>query len=283
MSDTEQLKVVPKSSRFFKPKNRRARIALVPSLLTGVGLFSGFFSIVLCFREVMGIGIGFAPAGLAIIIASFIDGLDGRLARLMKAETKFGFQFDSIADVVSFGVAPAVLVYSSTLYPLDRWGLLGAFLYVACAAVRLARFNVLSEENPSSRKYFKGMSSPVAAGAVALTALIESPFSESVHQAMVLGWTIFLSLLMVSNIRFRAFKQMEFASRRPLFTFMVFIFLIVLIFSFQEYALLGIFLVYLSWGLGEEFVLFRRRRRSDPSIPFVPFGERGRTDNPPKS
>jgi len=263
-------------------KKKRLRvppIAIWPSLLTGMGLFSGFYSIILSVRETMGVGIGFAPAGLAIIVAAFLDGLDGRLARLMKAESKFGFQFDSIADMVSFGVAPACLIYMSALHNLGRLGLLGAFLYVACAAVRLARFNVLSEESPSSRKYFKGMSSPVAAGGIALTAMLENPFEDEVFHYVVLGLAIFLSLLMVSNIRFRSFKQSDSAKRRPMFTFMIVILLIVLVFSLHELALAGFFLVYLFWGLGEELWLFRRRRRSDPSVPLVPFGERELSDS----
>jgi len=255
-------------------KKLSAPVAMLPSLLTGMGLFSGFYAIILSARESMGIGIGFAAAGVAIIVAAFLDGLDGRLARLMKAESKFGFQFDSIADMVSFGVAPACLLYISSLHNLGRLGLLGAFLYVACAAVRLARFNVLSEESPSSRKYFKGMSSPVAASGVALTAMFGNPFEETVYQYVLLGWIIFMSLLMVSNIRFRSFKQSDGPKRRPMLSFMIIILMIVLVFSLHEVALAGFFLAYLFWGLGEELWLFRRRRRSDPLVPLVPFGER---------
>jgi CDP-diacylglycerol--serine O-phosphatidyltransferase len=196
----------------------------------------------------------------------------------MKAESKFGFQFDSIADVVSFGVAPAVLVYASQLHELGRWGLLGAFLFVACAAFRLARFNVLSEESPASRKYFKGMSSPVAAGGASLTAMLSHPFDPEVFRYLVLGVTIILSLLMVSNIRFRSFKKLEALEGRPMLTMMIVIFLVTLVFSFREWALFGCFVAYLGWGMGEEIVLWRRRRRSDPSVPFVPFGERARFD-----
>jgi len=263
-------------------KKRVAPIAVLPSLLTGMGMFSGFYAIILCVREVMGVGIGFGPAGVAIVVASFLDGLDGRIARLMKAESKFGFQFDSIADMVSFGVAPACLVYMSALHDMGRFGLLAAFLYVACAAVRLARFNVLSEESPSSRKYFKGMSSPVAAGGIALTAMLENPFEQNVFQYVVIGWTIFLSLLMVSNIRFRTFKQSGSGKRRPMLTFMIVILMVVLVFSLHELALAGFFFAYLLWGLGEEIWLFRRRRRSDPSVPLVPFGERDSYDESEK-
>jgi CDP-diacylglycerol---serine O-phosphatidyltransferase len=261
-----------------KKSKRKATIAVLPSLLTGIGLFCGFYSIILSFQEMMGEGAGYAAAGISIILASFLDGLDGRLARLMKAESKFGFQFDSIADMVSFGVAPAVLVYISQLHSLGRLGLMAAFLYVACAAFRLARFNVLSEESPASRKYFKGMSSPVAAGGIALTAMLDHPFGADAYRTIVLVCTIILSLLMVSNIRFRSFKQIEVLRGRPMLTMMIVILLVVLVFSFHELALFGCFIAYFSWGIAEEVVLWRRRRKSDPSVPFVPFGERARYD-----
>lgn len=248
-------------------------IILLPSLLTAMGMFSGFFAIINTI-QVMASGQGsFYASGIAIIIASVIDGLDGRIARMINATSEFGSQFDSIADVVSFGVAPAVLIYASFLHPLERWGWFGAFMFVACAGIRLARFNVLSGQ-VSERKYFKGLSSPVAAGGVALCVLVDSPVKIEGTPIFVLALTIFLAILMVSNIRFRSFKNLDAAKGRPVRTFLIFMSMIVLVFSFQEIALLMFFIVYLIWGLGEELVLFRRRRKSDPSVPMVPFGDR---------
>lgn len=256
-----------------KPKLRKRGIYVLPSLLTAGGLFSGFFAILHTVRMAAIGGSEYEIAGYAIIIASFLDALDGRIARLMNAESEFGSQFDSIADVVSFGVAPAVLIYATALHPLDRWGWLGAFVFLACAGIRLARFNVQAGEG-ASRKYFKGLSSPVAAGGIALTALIEVPLEGFVKSVVMLVFTILLAGLMVSNVRFRSFKQIDANRERPIRTFLLFTVLIILVFSFREQALLSIFVVYLLWGLGEEVVLFKRRRRSDPSVPFVPFGDR---------
>lgn len=257
---------------------RKRGVYLLPSLLTSMGLFAGFFSIIHSVRGMGGLTEDFQWSAYAIIIAAFLDGLDGRIARLMKVESEFGFQFDSIADVVSFGVAPAVLIYASTLHPLGRWGWFGAFLFVACAGIRLARFNVTSSE-PGSRKYFKGMSSPVAAGGLALSVLLGYQIEGRVYQISILCYTIFLSLLMVSNVRFRSFKQIDSAKRRPLQIFLFLILLVVLLVSFHKATLAAMFIIYLVWGLTEEAILFRRRRKSDPSVPFVPFGDREDSDD----
>lgn len=248
-------------------------VYLLPSMLTVMALFSGFFAILNSFKVASHSGVDFSYSGIAIIIAAFLDGMDGRIARLMKAESEFGSQFDSIADVVSFGVAPAVLVYSAYLHELDRYGWLGSFMFVACAGIRLARFNVVSKQT-TEKKYFKGLSSPVAAGGIALLSLFHFSADHYGTKILILVYTIFLAGLMVSNVRFRSFKKLDAAKQRPTQSLLLVVLLILLLFSFQEMALLGFFLIYLLWGLIEEFILFRRRRRSDPNVPFVPFGDR---------
>ena len=257
-----------------KKKNLRQKgIFILPSLLTAMALFVGFFSIIHSFRGMAGMVDDFQWAAYAIVLAAFLDGLDGRIARLMKAESDFGSQFYSIADVVSFGVAPAVLVYASTIHSLDRWGWIGAFLFVACAGIRLARFNVIASQPGGSRKYFKGLSSPVAAGGLALLVIVPHQWEGPEFQIFALIYTIFLSALMISNIRFRSFKQDSF-QRKPFQILLFFVLLFVLLVSFPQWTLLSCFLIYLIWGLIEELLLFRRRRRSDPQVPFVPFGDR---------
>ncbi|PIR23023.1 MAG: CDP-diacylglycerol--serine O-phosphatidyltransferase [Deltaproteobacteria bacterium CG11_big_fil_rev_8_21_14_0_20_45_16] len=258
--------------RDFK-KLRRTGVFLLPSILTSLALFSGFFSIMHTIRVMAGQESSFWLSGIAILIAAFLDGMDGRIARLMNAESEFGFQFDSIADVVSFGVAPAVLVYAGFLNHLGRLGWFGAFLFVACASIRLARFNVISAQS-SEKKYFKGLSSPVAAGGITLLVLIEHSLSGRVFELLVLGYTVFLAVLMVSNVRFRSFKKIERKKSKPVRSLMILTLILALVVSFQEVALAVFFLTYLFWGLTEEVLLFRRRRRSDPSVPFVPFGDR---------
>lgn len=248
-------------------------IYLLPSLLTACALFSGFYSIVFTVKTMADGEFIFHVAGYAIIIATFLDGIDGRVARLLNAESEFGVQFDSIADMVSFGVAPAVLAYAYALAPLSKWGWMGAFMFLACAGIRLARFNVITNEVPS-RKYFKGLSSPVAAGGIALMVLLDVKWPGQSFHIAALVYTVILSLLMVSNVRFRSFKDFDFHKKQPIALFMAFMLLVVLIFSFRENTLFFMFITYMAWGLIEEFILFRRRRKSDPSTPFLPFGDR---------
>src|SRR5437016_12302038 len=142
---------------------RRRGIVLLPSLLTTGNLFCGFFALLLTVEG------RYADASLAIFVAMIMDLLDGRVARLMKATSQFGVEFDSLADVVSFCVAPAFLVYSFALKDLSRPAWFGAFLFVICGALRLARFNV--HTGAVDRRYFVGLSTPAAAG-VAASAVI---------------------------------------------------------------------------------------------------------------
>jgi CDP-diacylglycerol--serine O-phosphatidyltransferase len=251
----------------------RRGVFLLPSLLTAAALFSGFYSIIFTMNSLLFGRDNFHTAVLAIIFATLFDSLDGRVARLMKAESEFGSHFDSIADMVSFGVAPSVLVYAWALIHLGRPGWLGSFLYLACAAIRLARFNVLSSQG-MSKKYFKGLPSPVAAGGLALCLwMLNDWMSGQTFSWVILGITICLSLAMISNVRFRAFKDIDFRRFRVQ-TLMMAMLLIVMVFSFHEAALFIIFIAYLISGLVEELILFRRRRRSDPSVPFLPFGDK---------
>lgn len=260
------------------PERRRSRlsrgVAIVPSLLTACAMFLGFYSIIYTLNEVISGGSQFQPAVFAIVAATLFDSLDGRVARFMKLESAFGEHFDSIADMVSFGVAPAVLVYSSALQKLGRLGWLASFMYLSCVAIRLARFNVLANQQPAHKKYFKGLSSPVSAGGLSVMMLLAHQVLEGIwFQSFVLAATVAVSLLMVSNVRFRSFKDIDF-KRYPFQYFMAACALIAFVAVYLEIALFVIFIVYLLSGLIEEIILFRRRRKSDPSVPFLPFGDR---------
>ncbi len=259
----------------FKPRRGLARgIVIFPSLITASAMFLGFYSIILTLRYVEGIrDADLAVAVYAIVVAGILDNLDGRIARLMKAESAFGLQFDSIADMVSFGVAPAVMSYGFALIELKRWGWMGAFMFLTCAAIRLARFNVMTAEAPS-RKYFKGLSSPVAAGGLGVTLLMMREYLiEDFFLVAALVATIGIALLMISNVRFRSFKDLNFR-RQPIQYFLISLLLLVILIEFGTEALFFVFVIYLLSGLVEELVLFRRRRKSDPSTPFLPFGDR---------
>jgi CDP-diacylglycerol--serine O-phosphatidyltransferase len=182
-------------------------IYLLPTIFTLGNLFCGFFALVLTFRGAL------ASAALLIIAAAVLDGLDGRIARLTGTNSEFGRQFDSLADLVSFGVAPALLAYRWALVSLDRLGWLVAFLFVVCAAMRLARFNLRA--SVADMRYFAGLPAPSAGAAVACAvfALPETPESMW-FSALVAALFVALGLLMVSRLRYRSFKELDLRDRR---------------------------------------------------------------------
>jgi len=185
----------------------RRGIYLLPTIFTIGNLFCGFYSLVLAFRG------DFERAALMIVVAGVLDGLDGRIARLTGTTTEFGNQFDSLADVVSFGVAPALLAYRWALLPLGRIGWLVTFLFVVCAAMRLARFNI--QASVGDKRFFAGLPSPSAAGALAcvIFAFPLSPELDWVPITTAISVAT-LGLLMVSRFRYRSFKEFDLRSRR---------------------------------------------------------------------
>jgi CDP-diacylglycerol--serine O-phosphatidyltransferase len=173
----------------------------LPCLFTTASLFSGFYAII---SAVNG---NFLNSAVAIIIAGIFDGIDGRVARMTKTTSTFGMEYDSLSDLVSFGVAPAVLAYIWALEPYGRYGWLAAFLYVATTALRLARFNTLTLEK--SPKDFVGLPCPAAAGMIATTVLFSRFLgaTDTVKHVAILILVYLLSYLMVSNIRYMSFKH----------------------------------------------------------------------------
>jgi CDP-diacylglycerol--serine O-phosphatidyltransferase len=185
----------------------RRGVYLLPSLFTMGNMFCGYACIVYAMR---GEFITAAPfIGLAIVV----DMLDGRIARMTGTTSAFGVEFDSLADIISFGVAPAILAFSWGLQPLGRLGWAAGFLFVAAAAVRLARFNI--QAGSQDKRYFVGMPSPAAAGVPAATVYAYPWPLQTYGEALpVLAIVIIPALLMVSTIRFRAFKNIDLAERR---------------------------------------------------------------------
>jgi CDP-diacylglycerol--serine O-phosphatidyltransferase len=173
----------------------------LPCLFTTASLLSGFYAIISAING------NYFNAAVAIIVAGIFDGLDGRVARLTKTTSIFGMEYDSLSDLVSFGVAPALLAYLWALEPYGRYGWLAAFLYVATTALRLARFNSLSLEK--APKDFVGLPCPAAAGMIATTVLFSRFLgaTESVKHISILILVYLLSYLMVSNIRYMSFKH----------------------------------------------------------------------------
>src|SRR5882762_11402276 len=215
-------------------EKRRRGIVLLPSLLTTGNLFCGFFALLLTVEGRYG------DAALAIFVAMIMDLLDGRVARLMKATSQFGVEFDSLADVVSFCVAPAFLVYSYALKDLSRAAWFGAFLFVICGALRLARFNV--QTSSVDRRFFIGLSTPAAAGVAASTVILlqgEEP-TRAVRLALAVTSYV-LALLMVSTFRYWSFKEVDFARKRPVETLLVVVLAVMIVATMHEVFLFLVF------------------------------------------
>lgn len=197
-------------------------IYLLPNFLTLIGIFAAFYAIIASMRG------KFEYAAIAIWIAVLFDGLDGRVARMANAETAFGAQLDSLADMLSFGLAPALLLYTWSLSSMGKPGWLVAFLYVACTALRLARFNV-QLKHPDKR-YFQGLNTTVSAAFVAslVWAAVHYQIDFQHRAIVVMVLTIMLALLKVSNVRYRSFKDIDVRNKVPFLA----IFLVVLVVVF---------------------------------------------------
>lgn len=192
---------------------RRRGVFLLPNLVTTAALFAGFYAVVAAMNG------RFESAALAIFAAMVLDGLDGRVARITNTQSKFGAEYDSLSDMVSFGVAPAMVMFTFALTGLGRLGWAAAFVYVACAALRLARFN--THVDTADKNYFTGLASPAAAAIMAATIWVceqngllgkEMPYAASVLLAVQ---TILLGFLMISNIRYHSFKGLDFSNPVP--------------------------------------------------------------------
>ena len=200
---------VPRRRRWEELSEQRSRsIFLLPSLLTTANLFCGFLALLLTVQN------RFLEAAVAIFVAMVMDLLDGRVARLMKATSQFGVEYDSLADVVSFGVAPAFIIYSFALAKLGRPAWFAAFLFAICAALRLARFNV--HTGVTDKRYFFGLSTPAASGVLCATVLFFDgrPPGREAAVAIAVG-TYLVSLLMVSTFKYWSFKEIDWVRHRP--------------------------------------------------------------------
>ncbi|NVJ27042.1 MULTISPECIES: CDP-diacylglycerol--serine O-phosphatidyltransferase [Myxococcus] len=205
----------------------RKLMFVLPNLFTVTSIFCGFYAITLCTGEAGPVQL--YQAALAIFFAMFFDGVDGRVARLTKTQSDFGVQLDSLADVVSFGAAPALLVYKWALAPLGFAGLFISFAFAACGALRLARFNVLAARNPhgGGGRFFVGLPIPLAAGMLVSVIISHhaasrgAPLHEAAYVPVAVA-VVGLSLLMVSTVRYRTFKDTH-PSRKSaaVFTLMV--------------------------------------------------------------
>jgi CDP-diacylglycerol--serine O-phosphatidyltransferase len=245
-------------------KNPRKGIYILPNLFTTAALFAGFYAIV----QAMNGQFEYAP--IAIFIAMILDGLDGRVARWTHTESDFGAQYDSLSDMVSFGLAPALVMYEWALSGLGTLGWVAAFLYAACAALRLARFNV--QIGSVDKRYFVGLPSPSAAAFVMglLWVMHTSGVPGKELSFVALGFTVFAALAMVSSIRYFSFKQFNVKDRVSFVVVIEVVLLFVLISLYPPQVLFLMFLGYaLSGPLFASWRLFRRwsGRRSESRRP----------------
>jgi CDP-diacylglycerol--serine O-phosphatidyltransferase len=242
---------------------RSKGIYLFPNLITTAALLCGFYSII------ASTGGQFEKAIFAIFLAALLDGLDGRVARAMNAQSPFGEQFDSLSDMLSFGVAPAILAYSWILSPLGRIGLACAFIYTACAAFRLARFNV--QIAVVDKRYFIGLASPLAALVLAsgIWVGIDNP---AIIDSSLLGWKIIYAILsvvagflMVSNVRYFSFKEMD-RKRVPFVIMMPVVLILIGMFYNIPMGLFCVGLIYAASGIVSA-VMSRSKKVTKDVIP----------------
>ena len=233
----------------------RKGIYILPNLLTMSGMFFGFFSIVASIKG------DFERAAWAILIAAIFDAMDGWVARLTKTTSRFGVELDSLSDLVSFGVAPALLFYIWALVPFGRLGWVGAFLFAACGALRLARFNV--QMVGSEKKHFTGLPIPGGAAVLATTVIffrdVIAPYPEG-RNWLFLVMTYVVGLLMISTIKFHSLKELNVHNRRPFWMLLVAVVLIVAVALHPPIVLFSISIGYLVWAILEFLLTFKKRR-----------------------
>lgn len=246
-----------KKSPEERRESLRKGVYILPNLVTTGSLFAGFYGIVASMNG------RYDVAAWFILVSAVFDALDGKVARLTNTTSQFGVEYDSLADLVAFGVAPGVLMYSWALQPFGKLGWLAAFLYVVCGALRLARFNVQVDTVES--KNFVGLPIPAAASMVAACVLLFYHLggSGTIRMVSVLVLIYGLAVLMVSNVPYYAFKDPELLKRRPFWILVLAIVLIIVIVAQPEVMFFVIFLVYTMFSPVIALVSFWRRRQEE--------------------
>ena len=238
-------------------------VYILPNLMTVGNLFCGFYSILSSFKG------DFKTASVMIVVAAIFDTLDGRLARLTRATSKFGAELDSLCDLVSFGVAPAMLMYQWALSPFGRLGLMACFLFTACGALRLARFNV--QVGVVEKNYFQGLPIPMAAGIVASSYLaFEDMHWPATQSIPLLCVTILLAFVMVSNFRYRSFKDLDLKQRLP-FRYLILGVIVLFLVAIRHELML--FVLFFSYAvLGAVFGVMRmgKKQKNIPENAYTP-------------
>jgi len=228
-------------------------IYILPSIFTSLSLFCGFYSITASIKE------NYLYASWAIILAAAFDAVDGRIARLIHSVSRFGEQYDSLVDVISFGIAPGILVYNWALRPFGKWGWLATFLYIICVTLRLARFNVQSKS--LENKYFQGLPSPSSAVMIATTVILFYNLGiVEIKNVTIPLLACLLAMLMVSTIRYHSFKDFDFKKRRPFSVLVALILLFILLIGEPEILLFTGAAIYTISGPVVFFFMMRKKR-----------------------
>jgi CDP-diacylglycerol--serine O-phosphatidyltransferase len=253
--------------------NLRKAMFVLPNLFTVSSIFLGFYGMTLCAGEPSPAQLN--QAALAIFFAIFFDAFDGRVARMTKTQSDFGVQLDSLADVISFGAAPALLVYKWALAPLGFAGFFLSFAFAACGALRLARFNVLAQRgDKGSSRFFVGLPIPLAAGAIVALVIahyraIGGITDDSIRVAIA-AFVALLAFLMVSTIRYRTFKDVHLSSRSlVVFAFLVMAGVAVGAATRASFVLVIYMAAYIALGPAEWLLSLGRRRPHPPLPPQV--------------
>lgn len=255
----------PRRKKKFNTKPRKG-IYLLPNLFTAACLFSGFFAIISCIQN------QYEDAAIAILVAALFDAMDGRIARATHTTTLFGTEFDSLADLVAFGVAPGVLAFQWGLASFGQLGWLAAFMYVICGALRLARFNV--QKQHVDPNYFRGLPIPAAAFLIATAILfMDSVEAFSENRALIFIVMIYgLSFLMVSTIPYPSFKKVDLKKQKP-FNILVGIILSSLVIAYRpKITLFFLIILYIFTGPGVAIYRFKPGRLLSPE--FNPFAKK---------
>lgn len=235
-------------------KQQRRGIYLLPNLFTTAGLFAGFYAIVAAIRG------EFESAAIAIFIAMIMDGLDGRIARLTNTQSAFGAEYDSLSDMVAFCLAPALVVFQWCLLDLGKVGWMVAFIYAACGALRLARFN--TQIGIEDKRYFQGLPSPSAAACVAgwVWAGANNDIDHHILTTVALPLTFLTAILMVSTVRYYSFKELDFRNKVPFVVLLVLVLIFALIAIDPPLILFGSFTLYALSGPVFTLIKIRQRR-----------------------
>ncbi len=244
----------PESPEGVVVRKRRKGIYILPNLFTLAALFGGFYAVVMAMNQ------RFDMAAAGVFVAMVLDSLDGRVARMTNTQSAFGEQMDSLSDMVSFGAAPALIAYEWSLKGLGRWGWLAAFVYCACAALRLARFNV--NTGVVDKRYFQGLPSPAAAALVAgmVWVGIDNGFAGDELRWYAAVLTVFAGVSMVSNVLFWSGKSINLRKSVPFIVLIALVLAFALISSYPPGILFGLFLAYAGSGYVVAALRWRRRR-----------------------